>query len=334
MTAHSVYRRTLRTDFRPLIVAVTMALALASCTRTQEATPATLSGQATRDLDSLARPVVAYDTALVLWHVFTDVYGASAYFTFDQAHNRYSSIEGITPHSYDSTYIDYNDDGTVSDFVQAVDHELVKVTVIVYNDRKQISKVVTKIQEPWYGHSYDPQSTRDISDISRLDYYDSLNYDSKNRISSSFRRQYPLSGNPISYAYFSRIFRYRMDNDSLLDRIDEYNMDAGGNSYLRGSYIYYSYDTQINPFYKVCPIYGLIDHATAFYSQAASGDNNYKGDHFLNFGPHNATSSSEDGSVSYRYNADHLPIYCSYSWISTYKLYSTEMQYVKVAVKK
>jgi hypothetical protein len=307
-------------------------------------TPSHLTPNPGPPQDTTVTPVRIPDSIFVLSYIHGCSSG-SVQFAYDEKNHRYYAVSGTSANTYDSTKIYYNPDGTISSFIRTTPGGLLGrkwgTTVLTYHNNKQIDKIYTKIGTEEGLLFFDQAASTWVGDSSAaIGSCDSINYDDKNRIISTYRVLYNEGfyntgngANDLVIYYrpgkidFCRKFYYNDPQDSLLNRVEEYDVDTLGVFTHRGNYEYYSYDNNPNPFFKVCPIYGLIYNKTNFISQAYSGLNNYNGDAFLNFGPHNATSSSEDGTVSYTYTDFGFPDRCYRNY---YACDWTECHYIKV----
>lgn len=274
--------------------------------------------------------------------------GEAIGFGYDGTHHRYTSIFGVGVYTYDSSLFYYNTDGSLAYVVEKNNSSVTSgygiteyVTVLTYDQQKQIAKIYTKRKAVDGLLGFAKASSTDISDSSSpIGFADSLVYDAKHRIAAAYRifyqeNSYWITGASQGFYYTPlrvgsyRLFTYQPSNDSLLAKVEEYSVDSNKIATLANTYVYQSYDSAVNPFYQVCPIYGLFANITKYFSQPHSGFNGYSHDMYLSFSPHNCTNSSEDGNVAYLYNGAGLPVKSYFPAISPQMDYTT-IRYARV----
>ena len=161
----------------------------------------------------------------------------------------------------------------------------------------------------------------DVSNKSYIDYYDSLTYDSKKRIAASYRMYYDNNNNYQSYISYYYKFSYQPANDSLLSKVELYNMDTAGNFRVAESLTYTTFDNRTNPFFKGFSLYGLLTpYVTHFYNLPNTYSSSLP--EFLNATPYNCNkivlshptmNETFTSAINYTYNTDSLPIKAYYA---------------------
>lgn len=259
--------------------------------------------------------------------------GGKCNFIYDTSIKKYSGFAFYYNTSYwDSTFISYNANGTLRNLVNKLPEVnntfSVLPTVFEYDGTGLLSKVYKK--RKMYKGQYTNAYLTSANVPNEISYYDSINYDSKHRISSTYQIYYELNGVPFQVDSY-RKFYYQTGNDSLLAKIELYKLNSAGNRPLYETYTFTSFNNKPNPFCWGMGLYGLCTPlgVTRFVTLPQS-HSSYLSD-FLTATPYCCTkvevishyaSYTFTSDINYTFNANGLPVRGSYSDASEYVLYN------------
>jgi hypothetical protein len=262
-------------------------------------------------------PTPVFDSILVLSAV-TNSNGARIYFDYDTLNKRLKSWSFTYPSYSDSTLIFYNADGKVNSLVKkkvsvGSNYYTIFPSVFFYNSQGKLIKIYHKrYKDIWSPTSFDPSyytSLLNPTDINEIDSYDSLNYNSSNKISSIYNKT--LSYNPTpTFLSSYMLINYSITNDSLISKINSYTSNQN-NSFDLTVTTFDNYNNRINPYYKLIGTFCFAG-GTRPFNDVPLPPNYFFGfsiNKQLSINPY-LPASINSQILNYTYNSDLLPIRC------------------------
>ena len=284
---------------------------LLSCSKSSISEPITPTEDTTRITPLL--PTNKYDSIWVMDFVRNTVSSSITHFQYDTINKRYKGWSQ-TYTWYDSTFIIYNNDGSVKSLVQKKSETpnfRVTASVYTYNSNGLINKIYHKrFKDAGVDGSFDYSYYTSLPmDNINLHYsaYDSFTYNNQNKISAVYYKQTNTTSQ--TYPVFKSIVFDYPAGDSLISTAT-INQHATDEKIESSRQLYFTYNKYKNPYYLLGQRLGILGGLNIFtdislvpvFADARDANK------ILSISPYLCSSLNFKPDFRYKYNTDSLPV--------------------------
>ena len=258
-------------------------------------------------------PQSNYDSVWVMDYVNNTVSNGITRFQYDTIHKRYKGWSQ-TYTWYDSTFILYNDNGTVRSLVRKKSETptfRVVASIYIYNSNRQVEKIYHKAfkdggADGSFDYSY--YTSLPVQDFhSNYSGYDSITYNSQGQISAIYYKQ--LVSSALPYSVFQSLHLEYPTGDSSVSKatINHYSSD---NSIESTRQLYFTYNKFKNPYYILARQLCFLGGFNVFteVSLVPVFEDARNANKILSISPYLCSDLNFRPSFQYKYNADSLPL--------------------------